>query len=117
MKIVVAIFSVLFGAYLHGAEESRTLYPLTVNEAFPPEYQKAALEVVFAVSKEGLKPREYSAEVARRDGDKTLEFTLWHDSALKQRKSPSVFGDPSGKCRTAIYDVAKSKVTKIYGWR
>jgi hypothetical protein len=102
---------------LRGAAESRTLYPLTVNEVFPSEYQKAALAVVFAVSKEGLKPREYSAEVASRDGGKILEFTLWHDSALKQREAPSVRGDPSGKCRTALYDVEKRKVTKIYGWR
>jgi len=72
MKIVVVIFSVLFGAYLHGAEEPRTLYPLTVNEGFPSEYQKAALEVVFAVSKEGLKPREYSAEVTPGTAGRSL---------------------------------------------
>jgi hypothetical protein len=117
MKVVAIFMLVLFVACLRGAGESRTLYPLTVNEGFPPEYRKGALAVVSAMSKQGLKPREYSADVAAREGGRVLEFTLWHDSALKQREVPSVLGDPTGKCRTVFYDLKKGAVTKIYGWR
>jgi hypothetical protein len=117
VKFAAIILTLMLAVGLFAAEGKGVLYPLTVREEFPVEYQKAASAVIAAIAKEGLAPREYSAAVQSREGGKILEFALWHDTALKQREAPSVRGDPSGKCRTVLYDVKKEAVTKIYGWR
>ena len=70
-----------------------------------------------AIADKGLHPEEYFADVSVRDGGKIFDFELWHESALKQRDGPTVFGDPTGKCRTALYDVENDRITKIYSWR
>ena len=99
------------------AERSVSLTPLSVPNNFPLEYQKASKAVAAAVAKAGLNPNEYYVAIGANHSDGLLHFELWHRSALKQRDDPNILGDPSGKCRTVLYDPKGERVTKIYGWK
>ena len=117
MKVcIIFLFSVLSVGLL-AAERNATLARLSVPSDFPQQYQKASRTVATAVTKGGLNPSEYYAEVGSNHGDGLLHFELWHQSALKQRDDLSTLGDPSGKCRTVLYDPEHDRVTKIYGWK
>lgn len=117
MKPVAILLLVVCSVGLSAAEKKGGLIALADAEALPKDQQEAQAAVVAAIEREGMKPAEYFAEVESKEHGKVLAFQLWHESALKQRGDPSTRGDPSGKCRTALYDLSTKKVTKIYGWR
>ena len=94
-----------------------TLLNLSVADGFPESMQDARSAVATAITRQGMDPREYYADIEPSSREKTLIFYLWHETALKQREDFSIKGDPSGKCRTVIYDPEKKSVIKIYGWR
>ena len=117
MKAALIILFLATSVGLHAAEKNAKLARLSVPGDFPQEYQKPSQAVAAAVAKVGLNPDEYYAEVEAYHGDGLLHFELWHQSALKQRDDTNVRGDPSGKCRTVLYDPDHDRVTKIYGWK
>jgi hypothetical protein len=118
MKAAVFVTFLALCANLYAAEKTPQLPRLTVKAEFPLQYQKASQTVARAIAGSGLHPEEYFADVSVRDGGKILDFELWHETALQQRGSGrGGFGDPSGKCRTALYDPERDEVTKIYSWR
>jgi hypothetical protein len=99
------------------ADKNSKLPRLSVLSDFPQQYQRPARTVAAIVAKFGLNPDEYYVEVQAHEGDGLLHFQLWHQSALKQRDDSNLLGDPSGKCRTVLYDPHYDWVTKIYGWK
>src|SRR5579863_5232418 len=117
MKARVLVLFLAFSVALYATDSKATLPRLSVPSDFPQQYQKASRTVAAAVVKAGLKPAEYLVEIEAWHGDGMLHFELWHESALKQRDDPHFRGDPSGKCRTVLYDSDHDRVAEIYGWR
>jgi hypothetical protein len=117
VKAIATYLFLAFSASLFATEKKAEMPRLSVPSDFPQEYQKPARTVATAVIKAGLVPAEYFVEIEAWHGDGLLHFELWHESALKQRDDPNLRGDPSGRCRTVLYDPDHDGVTKIYGWR
>jgi hypothetical protein len=117
LKLGIPLLLIAFSITSFAADKYATLPRLSVPGDFPRQYQKAARTVASAVVKMGLNPDEYFADVDTAHGDGLFHFDLWHESALKQRNDPTVLGDPTGKCRTVLYDPDHDRVTKIYGWK
>jgi len=90
---------------------------LNETEKFPAIFRDASRAVAAALQREGLIPSEYYVEVNHTEYGSHLKFDLWHESVVGSHYSPKVTGDPSGKCRTVIYDPVAGAVTKIHGWR
>lgn len=98
-----------------GVRESK-LIPLTSIDSWPADQLDARRALVAAVENAKLQPREYFAErgAALRDGKH--EYHLWHETALKNTET-GVMGDPTGRCRTAVYDPSSRSVERMYRWR
>lgn len=88
--------------------------PPRLNEVadFPKEFQPAVQAVITAVTKEGMKPAEYFAEISRPDSN--LHFHLVHQS---HDPDPSWRGDSCGKCCVVIYDPKSQRVMRVMGIR
>ena len=102
---------------LSDSEKKSGLWSLEAADAFPREFQQAQPAIIAAIEREGLKPSEYFVEPEPHRTGAVWEFSLWHRTALSQRRNPQIRGDPTGKCRTVAYDPATKSVTQIYGWR
>jgi hypothetical protein len=92
-----------------------TLLPLWLSDIWREEHQAARSAVIFALRENGLDPREYYAEVSSGPDEK-YSVCLWHESALINRGA-GIRGDPTGKCRTVVYDGKAQKISSISGWR
>ena len=104
--IVTFVASLVFGAPPSNAPR------LTEVSKFPAEYESAVRAVIAAITKEGMKPSEYFAEISRRES--TIHFWLIHES---HDPDPGWRGDSCGKCRTIDYDVRSGSLSRIFGIR
>jgi hypothetical protein len=82
---------------------------LSEESAFPPEY----LAGVRAVQKDLISKRENPAEfrtwIRKIDDGKTLVFSVIHLTSLEERYRNSL-GNPSGKDRAIVFDIASGKI-------
>jgi hypothetical protein len=113
-RLLILLITAVFAA---GAPEHADLLPLTVIDVWPEQYLEARVRVATALLDHKLEPREYYAEVEAHPKEGAFEFHLWHESALENRDRTDIRGDPTGKCRTVIYDTSAKKVVQIYGWK
>lgn len=77
---------------------------------FSKEYESAMQVVIAAVTKEGMKPDEYFAEISKRGA--VLHFWLIHE---RHDPDPSWRGDSCSKCRTIDYDSRSKSTSKVLG--
>jgi hypothetical protein len=90
---------------------------LDQTKLFPALYRDASVAVAAAISKEGLRAADYYVELRVQDAGRILNFSLWHESVVGVNYDVHVRGDPSGKCRTVLFDSVDGVVTTISGWR
>jgi hypothetical protein len=108
----LALMMIPIVASTFGASPPSTAPRLSEVAKFPKGYEAALKAVIAAVTKEGMKPGEYYAEISERES--VLHFWLIHES---HDPDPSWRGDSCSRCRTIDYDMRAGSVSKVRGIR
>jgi hypothetical protein len=95
----------------HAPTTTTAQLPFLNQRDLPPTYWDAALNVAAVLVAEKENPREFKAEIEEKNG--TYVFHLWHVSGLGN----PVVGNPGGKCRDIIYDLASRTASKSTFWQ
>lgn len=94
---------------------SDQLRPLDIK-GLPRNHVQPVEEAIQYLKKEGENPAFYSFELHEIPEKNELMIDLWHKDRLLP-KFKGYKGDPTGKCRTLIFDRRQGKVVKASFWR
>ena len=94
------------------SEQLRPLDP----KGLPQNHAQPVEEAIQYLKREGENPSFYSFELHEIPERNELMIDLWHKDRLLP-KLKSTRGDPTGKCRTLIFDRRQAKIVKVSFWR
>lgn len=91
------------------------LYSLEAKN-LPENWIQPVREAISYLQQEGENPSFFSFDLQEIPERNELMIDLWHKDRLLP-KYKGTRGDPTGKCRTLIFDRRRNKVTKVSFWK